>query len=40
MLDRESFLGFVKIHILYYAAKEPIFGPEIAVETFKVRDDE
>ncbi len=32
MLDREFFLGFVKIHILYHAAKEPIFGVEIAEE--------
>ncbi len=32
MLDREFFLGFIKIHILYHAAKEPIFGVEIAQE--------
>ncbi len=32
MLDREFFLGFVKIHILYHAAKEPIFGAEITEE--------
>ena len=32
MIDREFFLGFVKIHILYHAAKEPIFGVEIAEE--------
>lgn len=32
MLDREFFLGFIKIHILYHAAKEPIFGVEIASE--------
>ena len=32
MLDRDFFLGFVKIHILYHAAKEPIFGMEIAEE--------
>ncbi len=32
MLDRELFLGFIKIHILYHASKEPIFGSEIAVE--------
>ena len=31
-IDREFFLGFVKIHILYHAAREPIFGAEIAVE--------
>ena len=32
MLDREFFLGFIKIHILYHAAKEPIFGMEMAEE--------
>ena len=32
MLDREFFLGFIKIHILYHASKEPIFGAEIAEE--------
>ena len=32
MLDREFFLGFVKIHILYHACREPIFGVEIAEE--------
>ncbi len=32
MLDREFFLGFIKIHILYHAAEEPIFGVEIARE--------
>jgi len=32
MLDREFFLGFVKIHILYHASREPIFGVEIAEE--------
>ena len=32
MLDREYFLGFIKIHILYHASKEPIFGVEIAKE--------
>ena len=32
MLDREFFLGFIKIHILYHASKEPIFGVEIAEE--------
>jgi len=32
MLDREFFLGFIKIHILYHAAQEPIFGVEIASE--------
>jgi len=32
MLDREFFLGFIKIHILYHASREPIFGIEIAEE--------
>jgi len=32
MLDREFFLGFIKIHILYHASKEPIFGAEITEE--------
>ena len=32
MLDREFFLGFIKIHILYHAAQAPIFGVEIAEE--------
>ena len=32
MLDREFFLGFIKIHILYHASKESIFGAEIADE--------
>ena len=32
MLDREFFLGFIKIHILYHAATEPIFGVEIIKE--------
>jgi len=32
MIDREFFLGFVKIHILYHASKEPIFGVEITHE--------
>ncbi len=32
MLDREFFLGFVKIHILYHASKEPIYGIEISRE--------
>jgi len=32
MIDREFFLGFVKIHILYHAMKEPIFGVEIMRE--------
>ena len=32
MLDREFFLGFIKIHILYHASKEPIFGAEMTQE--------
>jgi DNA-binding PadR family transcriptional regulator len=32
MLEREFFLGFVRIHILYHAAKESIFGAEITQE--------
>ena len=32
MLDREFFLGFVKIHILYHASREPIYGVEILEE--------
>ena len=29
---KDFFLGFIKIHILYHAAKEPIFGVEITEE--------
>ncbi len=32
MLDRKFFLGFIRIHILYHASKEPISGVEIAEE--------
>ena len=32
MLDREIFLGFIKIHILYHASREAIFGVAIAEE--------
>jgi PadR family transcriptional regulator PadR len=32
MIDREFFLGFIKIHILYHASKEPIFGVGILEE--------
>jgi PadR family transcriptional regulator PadR len=32
VIDREFFLGFIKIHILYHAAKEPVFGVEISKE--------
>ena len=29
---RDFFLGFIKIHILYHAAKEPIYGQEFSEE--------
>ena len=32
MIDREFFLGFIKIHILYHASKGPIFGVGIVKE--------
>ena len=32
MLDREFFLGFIRIHILYHASIDPIYGVEIARE--------
>jgi len=32
MFDREFFLGFIRIHILYHASREPIFGVAIAEE--------
>jgi len=32
VLDRKFFLGFIKIHILYHAVEEPIFGAAIARE--------
>ncbi len=32
MVDREFFLGFIKIHILYHASMEPVFGMELAGE--------
>jgi len=32
MLDREFFLGFVKIHILYHASKCPVSGVEMTEE--------
>jgi PadR family transcriptional regulator PadR len=32
MIEREFFLGFIKIHILYHASKEPIFGVGIVAE--------
>lgn len=32
MLDREFFLGFIKVHILYHASKGPVFGAAITNE--------
>jgi len=32
MLDRSFFLGFIRIHVLYHASKEPVFGVGIAEE--------
>jgi DNA-binding PadR family transcriptional regulator len=32
MLERRFFLGFVKIHILYHASKEPVSGVGLATE--------
>lgn len=32
MLERQFFLGFVKIHILYHASKEPVSGVDLAAE--------
>ena len=32
MLDRDFCLGFIKIHLLYHADKEPIFGVEMTRE--------
>ena len=32
MIHRDFFLGFIKIHILYHASKEPVFGAWIAGE--------
>jgi len=32
MIDREFFLGFIKIHILHHASEGPIFGTEITEE--------
>ena len=29
---KQVFLGFIRIHILYHAGKEPIYGAEIARE--------
>ena len=32
MVDREFFLGFIKVHILYHASQKPFFGVELAEE--------
>jgi len=32
MLDREFFLGFIKVHILYHASEEPVCGVDLAKE--------
>lgn len=32
MIDREFFLGFIKVHILYHASKGPVSGVELAKE--------
>jgi len=31
-VNREFFLGFIRIHILYHASKEPIYGSQILEE--------
>ena len=31
-MEREFFLGFIKIHILYHASQEPIYGNQILEE--------
>ncbi len=32
MIDKDFFLGFIKVHILYHASKEEIYGVEILDE--------
>ena len=34
-LTRHFFTGFVRLHILYYAAKEPVYGAEITEELIR-----
>jgi len=29
---RETFLGFIRVHLLHHAAKEPVFGSDMLVE--------
>ncbi len=31
-LDKQFFLGFIKVHILYHASRDAVFGAEIADE--------
>lgn len=31
-MERELFLGFIRIHILYHASQEPIYGSQILEE--------
>jgi PadR family transcriptional regulator, regulatory protein PadR len=31
-LTRHFFAGFIRLHVLYHAAKEPVYGAEIAEE--------
>jgi DNA-binding PadR family transcriptional regulator len=32
LLARHFFTGFIRLHVLYHAAKEPVYGAEIAEE--------
>ncbi len=32
IIEREFFLGFIKVHILYHAAESPVSGVELAEE--------
>lgn len=32
LVTRHFFTGFIRLHVLYHAAKEPIYGAEIAEE--------
>src|SRR5579883_1037817 len=34
-ITRHFFNGFIRLHILYHAAKEPIYGAEIAEELIR-----
>ena len=35
MIGRIFFLGFIKVHILYHASKEPVFGVWLIEELFR-----